>query len=79
VHKDWQIDFQVPALSKSLVASIVMAAVLYLISYGLRDVGVSIALVCELALGISTYMAVLLILKTFSPKELSFIRSLVYR
>lgn len=77
--KDWQIDFQVPALSKSLVASIVMAAVLYWISFGLRDIGLSIALVCELSLGLSTYVAVLLILKTFSLNELLFVRNLVWR
>jgi O-antigen/teichoic acid export membrane protein len=75
----WPVDFQPVVIIKSVVASLVMVFILYGISAMLGDINAIGALLVELVFGIVAYFAILLAIKTFSKKELQFVKSCVCR
>ncbi len=79
VIKDWPVDFQPILIVKSLTASLFMATLLFWISLKSRG-GISVSMLAvEMVLGIVVYIASLLILGTFSKKELRFVKNFVCR
>lgn len=79
VKKDWPVDFQPVTILKSVTASLSMAALLFWVSFKTEEVNSAAMLVGEVALGIVAYVGGLLILGTFSKKELQFVKSCVCR
>ena len=79
VKVDWPVDFQPVVIVKSVVASIVMAALLCWVSSKVVEVNTAVTIAGELVLGITAYFGVLIALGTFSDKEFRFIRSCVWR
>ena len=79
IKVDWPVDFQPAVIIKSVIASLVMVALLFWVSS--KAVGVnSVAIVTgELVLGVVAYTGGLFTLGTFSKKELQFVKSCVCR
>lgn len=79
VNKDWNVNLQPASIVKSLIASSVMIALLSWVSSNIETRYTAGMLMCELAIGIVVYFTVLLTLRTFSKKELRFIKNFVTR
>ena len=75
----WPVDFQPAVIVKSVTASLVMAVILYGVSARLGETGSVGMLIVELILGIVVYFAALFAIRTFSKKELQFVKSCVCR
>ena len=77
--ESWLVDFQPVVIIKSVTASLFMATLLFWVSSKAVEVN-SVAIVTGgMVLGIVAYIGGLLILGTFSKKELQFVRSFVCR
>jgi O-antigen/teichoic acid export membrane protein len=71
VANDWPIDFDSKTIIKSIVASLVMGIVLVLLSSRLFTAAPPISYVMgEIIIGIIVYCSVIMLLRTFSSKEL---------
>ena len=75
----WPVDFQPAVIVKFVTASLVMAVILYGVSARLGETGSVGMLIVELILGIVVYFAALFAIRTFSKKELQFVKSCVCR
>jgi len=78
-NEKWLVDMQPAVILKSVVASLCMAILLFIISSRVKDLNSMTLLIGGLILGIFVYFVVLLLLRTFSKKELQFVRGLVSR
>ncbi len=77
---DWPIDYDFKTIMKSLVASSVMAVVLGFTSSRLAMGNLRVShVMAEIILGIIVYCLVIMLLKTFSPKELSKLKEFVVK
>ncbi|MDA7679709.1 lipopolysaccharide biosynthesis protein [bacterium] len=72
VKKDWSMDFQSVVIIKSVLASLFMGCFLFWISFNSDNNDSISMLISEIVLGIVIYFGALLVLKTFSTKELAF-------
>ncbi len=73
----WPVDFQPAVIIKSVTASLLMVAILFGISVSLGEiVSVGTLLSVELILGIVVYFGTLFAIRTFSKKELQFVKDL---
>jgi O-antigen/teichoic acid export membrane protein len=80
VTLDWPIDYDFKTIIKSIMASSVMGVVLGLISSQLVIGIPGVAFVmAEIIIGIIVYCLVIILLKTFSPKELLKLREFIIR
>ena len=79
VKKNWPVDFHRVAILKFILASLFMGGLLFWMVFNLKAPNTVIALISELVLGTVVYFGVLLGLKTFSAKELVFVKRCVYR
>jgi O-antigen/teichoic acid export membrane protein len=71
VATDWPLDFDFKTIIKSVMASLVMGFVLILMSSWLvHDTGRASLVLGEIIIGIAVYCLTILLLKTFSPKEM---------
>ena len=75
----WPVDFQPVVIIKSVTASLLMVLTLFGISTKLGDIGSVGTLTFELILGIVVYFVVLFALRTFSKKELQFVKNCFYK
>lgn len=76
VGKEWSVDYGVGSIMKAIAASAIMAAVVSLaMTRVTHDHAIAVAGFC--VLGITTYVACLLAFKTFSGKEILFLKGLV--
>ena len=75
----WPVDFQPVVIIKSVTASLLMVAVLFGISARLGEIDSVGKLTVELILGIVVYSGILFATKTFSKKELQFVKNCVCR
>ena len=79
VKKDWPVDLQSVVIVKSVSASLFMVALLFWVASMTGEV-ISVGMLAgQLVLGIVAYVGGLLILGTFSKKELQFIKSCACR
>ncbi len=75
VSTDWSINFSLPAVAKSFVASIIMGLILLCISSRLGVVANrAIFILGEVAVGIVLYVVLLFLFGVFSDKELIYIK-----
>ncbi len=75
----WMVDLHPILIVKSVTASLFMVALLFLVLSRAGEIN-SVAMVTgEVVLGIIVYIGGLLILGTFSKKELQFVKGFVYR
>ena len=79
VNKDWPVDFQPLTIVKSVAASAFMVAIMFGISSSLDKVTSVSTLAGILIAGIVVYFGALFALRTFSDKELQFMKSCVCR
>ena len=79
VKVNWPVDFQPVTILKSVAASLLMVAILFGISDRLGEVSSVSTLTGELVLGIAIYLGALFAIRTFSKKELQFMKSCVCR
>jgi O-antigen/teichoic acid export membrane protein len=75
----WPVDFQPVVILKSVGASLFMFALLFLVLTKAGEVNSATILAGELVLSIVVYIGGLLILGTFSKKELQFMKNCVCR
>jgi O-antigen/teichoic acid export membrane protein len=76
VGREWPVEYGIRSVVKSIAASIIMAAVVFVVAARLAHDG-AIAVLALCALGMTVYVGCLLAFKTFSEKELLFLRRLV--
>lgn len=80
VNLDWPVDYDVKTIIKSIMAASVMGVVLVLISSRLVIGMPRVASVMgEIIIGIIVYCLVIMLLKTFSPKELLKLKEFMVR
>ena len=76
VREEWSVEFHPGTVLKALSAALVMGGVLFWIASGAKA-GVSMGLLAgELVLGIVIYFGTLLALRTFTARELVFIKNM---
>ncbi|MDO9549198.1 MAG: polysaccharide biosynthesis C-terminal domain-containing protein [Candidatus Marinimicrobia bacterium] len=77
VKNEWRVDFDVRAILKSVISALVMGGVLYWMAqaevFGAHRL---LNILGNIVIGITVYLSMLFSLKTFSQKELFFIRRL---
>ena len=77
VKEDWPVDFQPVLIGKFILASLMMAVLLFWVSFKAGG-DVSIGLLAgEVALGIVVYVVCLFVLRTFTASELRFVKGIV--
>lgn len=75
VSADWSINFSLPTVAKSIVASIIMGLILLCISSQLGVVANRVIFILgELVIGIVLYVVLLFLFGVFSDKELTYIK-----
>lgn len=79
VRKSWPVDFQPVTIAKSVAASAFMYGLLFWVSSKAEEVNSVTIVVGGLVLGIVAYFGGLFVLRTFSKKELQFVKSCVCR
>jgi O-antigen/teichoic acid export membrane protein len=79
IKVDWPVDFQLVVIVKSVLASLFMGGLLFWVTFKLGKVDSVSVLIGEVVLGIVIYFGALLALKTFSAKELAFMKRYAYR
>ena len=79
IKKDWVVDFQSIIIIKSVLASLFMGCLLFWISVNFNNNDSIRILIGEVVLGIPIYFGALLVLKTFSAKELAFMKRYINR
>ena len=77
VNKNWYMDFQPVIIVKSILASLFMGGLLFWASFKAVEVNSAAMLAGELVLGIVAYIGGLFVLRTFSKKELQFVKKLL--
>ncbi len=75
----WPVDFQPVVIIKSVVSSLFMGGLLFWVAFKLGESDSVSILIGEVVLGIVVYFGVLLVLKTFSAKELAFMKRYAYK
>ena len=76
VARDWRIDYDLGAVGKSILAAAAMALVVVAVTPRSPQVGAP-ALAALCALGVTVYGGGLMALRTFSGKEIVFLRRLI--
>jgi O-antigen/teichoic acid export membrane protein len=80
VAVDWPLDYDIETIKKSILASLVMGAVLSVTSSGLAGGSQGLSYVMgEIILGIAVYCLVIILLRTFSSKELLMLREFIVK
>jgi len=79
VGKIWVVDYQIEVVAKSVLASLLMTAVLCLISAQSGQADTIITLIGQLVLGTFVYLAGIFGLRVFSIKELEFVKRFLVR
>jgi O-antigen/teichoic acid export membrane protein len=78
-EEKWSVDYQPLVIMKSISSGIIMGASLLVVSSISGGSQSIILLIGEVFLGISTYILFLFIFHTFTNKELSFLKSIIFR
>jgi peptidoglycan biosynthesis protein MviN/MurJ (putative lipid II flippase) len=73
-HENWPVDFQPVVIGKSVVASLLMVAILFGVSAWLGEGCFVGTLLVKLFVGIVVYAVTLFVLKTFSRKEIDYLK-----
>jgi len=79
VKKHWLVNFQLRTIAKSIMASLFMGGLLLWISFNFGGVNTLSMLTVEIVLGTLVYLGVLLVLRTFSNKEMFFIKKFFFK
>ncbi|MCX5855698.1 MAG: polysaccharide biosynthesis C-terminal domain-containing protein [Deltaproteobacteria bacterium] len=75
VMKNWPLDFSIITVIKSVIASLIMGVILYsFISQSAVDVKSPLMLLFAITIGILVYSISLIMLHTFSRKEIAFLK-----
>jgi hypothetical protein len=78
VRDEWVVDFAWPMILKSVCASLIMGSVLMWVAFAFKGYSVTGILAGKLVLGVLVYGVALFCLKTFSQKEIGYMKSILW-
>jgi hypothetical protein len=76
VSRYWQIDFEASMILKAIFASFVMTVILFYLNMQLAAIHKAMSLSVEFVIGVIIYVLILLSLKTFSEREIEFVKNI---
>jgi O-antigen/teichoic acid export membrane protein len=77
VVREWQLEFDIPSVAKSLGASVIMAGVLLIATRSVEYGNDFVLVGCSIVIGTVTYVGCLFALRMFSEREIYFMKGLL--